>query len=130
MKGGTTTDWREQELAQWYNKNMRGSLEGYASLFGFDKNDAVLDLGCGDGTLLAIAAQQGARVTGVDISDVQLAASRQALKGVKGATLIKSTLQEVNFPEQSFTKVSIRKAIHHLTNDEKGLLIGVGGPFL
>ena len=123
MKGGTTTDWREQELAQWYNKNMRGSLEGYASLFGFDKNDAVLDLGCGDGTLLAIAAQQGARVTGVDISDVQLAASRQALKGVKGATLIKSTLQEVNFPEQSFTKVSIRKAIHHLTNDEKGLLI-------
>lgn len=123
MKGGTTTDWREKELAQWYNQNMRGSLEGYAALFGFEKADHVLDLGCGDGTLLAIAAQQGARVTGVDISDEQLHAARAALKGVKGASLIKQTLQEVNFPDNSFTKVSIRKAIHHLTNDEKGLLI-------
>ena len=123
MKGGTTTDWREKELAQWYNHNMRGSLEGYAALFGFEKADHVLDLGCGDGTLLAIAAQQGARVTGVDISDEQLHAARAALKGVKGASLIKQTLQEINFPDNSFTKVSIRKAIHHLTNDEKGLLI-------
>lgn len=123
MKGGTTTDWREKELAQWYNQNMRGSLEGYAALFGFEKADHVLDLGCGDGTLLAIAAQQGARVTGVDISDEQLHAARAVLKGVKGASLIKQTLQEVNFPDNSFTKVSIRKAIHHLTNDEKGLLI-------
>lgn len=123
MKGGTTTDWREKELAQWYNQNMRGSLEGYAALFGFEKADHVLDLGCGDGTLLAIAAQQGARVTGVDISDEQLHAARAALKGVKGASLIKQTLQEINFPDNSFTKVSIRKAIHHLTNDEKGLLI-------
>lgn len=123
MKGGTTTDWREKELAQWYNQNMRGSLEGYAALFGFEKADHVLDLGCGDGTLLAIASQQGARVTGVDISDEQLHAARAALKGVKGASLIKQTLQEVNFPDNSFTKVSIRKAIHHLTNDEKGLLI-------
>lgn len=123
MNAGTTTDWREKELAQWYNKNMRGSLEGYAALFGFDKNDDVLDLGCGDGTLLAMAAKKGARVTGVDISDAQLDNARAALKGAKNARLIKSTLQEINFADNSFTKVSVRKAIHHLTNDEKGQLI-------
>ena len=120
MSNGTTTDWSKKDLPQWYNKNMRGNIEDYAVLFDFNFQDSVLDLGCGDGTLLSIAAQKGAQVSGVDISDEQLSLTRQKLPK---AQLIKTTLQEVNFPDNTFTKVSIRKAIHHLTNDKKGILI-------
>ncbi len=123
MNGGTTTDWREKELAQWYNKNMRGSLEGYAALFGFEKGDRVLDLGCGDGTLLSMAAQKGARVTGVDVSDAQLETARAALAGVTDAALIKATQQLVRSETARFSKVSIRKSTDQLSNVEKGVLI-------
>ncbi len=123
MTDGTSTDWKESSLAHWYNQNMRGDIGGYAALFRFHAKDRVLDLGCGDGTLLSIAAEQGAAVTGVDISDTQLSLTQKALSGKENVLLIKKTLQEIDFPENCFTKISIRKAIHHLTNDEKGKLI-------
>lgn len=123
MSNGTTTDWKEASLPAWYNQNMQGDIAGYARLFQFGPQDKVLDLGCGNGTLLSIAAQQGAHVTGVDISETQLALAQQALASQPAARLIHKSLQEVDFPSDSFTKVSARKAIHHLTNDEKGKLI-------
>ncbi|MBP5429379.1 MAG: class I SAM-dependent methyltransferase [Elusimicrobiaceae bacterium] len=123
MNNGTSTDWKQADLAAWYNKNMRGDITNYAALFNFNDKDHLLDLGCGDGTLLALAAQKGAQVTGVDMADVQLELARQKLQGCKNATLLQRTLQEVDFAPNSFTKISMRKAIHHLTNDEKGLLI-------
>lgn len=122
MTSGTQTDWSKKDLAQWYNANMRGNISAYASLFGFCEEDKVLDLGCGDGTLLSIAASKGAKVV-VDISDEQLELSKQKLANVSDYKLVKISLQEIDFPSHSFTKISIRKAIHHLTNDEKGVLL-------
>jgi len=123
MENGTSTNWQEQALAAWYNKNMRGNIEDYVRLFNFSAKDKVVDLGCGDGTLLVLAAAKGADVTGVDISDAQLTLARENLKNVPNAKFIQLPLQEVDFAPSLFTKVSARKSIHHLTNDEKGVLL-------
>lgn len=125
MNDGTITNWQNQALPEWYNKNMKdtASLSAYAKLFDFSKDDTLLDLGCGDGSLLQMAAPFCAGVTGLDISDSQLAAAKQNIAGFNNANLVRSTLQEADFPAESFTKISMRKAIHHLTNDEKSIMI-------
>lgn len=125
MNDGTITNWQNSALPEWYNKNMKNSadLYEYAKLFAFNKEDSLLDLGCGDATLLKIAAPLCGKVCGVDISDEQLARAKAALADFPNAELVRATLQEIDFPAESFTKVSMRKAIHHLTNHEKSIMI-------
>jgi cyclopropane fatty-acyl-phospholipid synthase-like methyltransferase len=125
MSNGTETDWQSNSLPEWYNKYMLGhdSMKQYASLFKFNNEDKVLDLGCGDGTLLKIASPVIKSGIGVDLSDIQLDIANKNLKNLRNITLWKNTLQEIALTSNSFTKVSIRKAIHHLNNDEKGILI-------
>ena len=125
MNDGTKINWQDVSLPEWYNKNMldEASMKEYASLFAFNANDDVLDLGCGEGTFFTHAAPIVKSCTGLDISDSQLEAAKQKLSSFNNVKFVKSTLQGADFPNESFTKISIRKAIHHLTNDEKGILI-------
>lgn len=125
MSDGTKINWQDVSLPEWYNKNMlnEAAMEKYALLFDFNSNDDVLDLGCGNGALFTHAAPKVKTCTGLDISDAQLDIARKNLSAFSNIKYVKSTLQEADFPANSFTKVSIRKAIHHLTNDEKGILI-------
>lgn len=122
---GTQTNWQQASLAQWYNKNMLGEegMKHYASLFNFTADDKVLDLGSGDGTLLNIAAPIIESGAGVDMSDEQLEISKQKLSKFNNVKFIKSTFQNLNFDNGSFTKISMRKSLHHLVNDEKGALL-------
>lgn len=125
MNDGTTTNWHDSALPEWYNKNMKNiaDLENYAKLFNFNKEDALLDLGCGDGTLLKIAAPLCASVCGVDISKEQLTRSKEILQNFDNTALYEIPLQEADFPTESFTKISMRKAIHHLTDSEKDIML-------
>ncbi len=125
MNDGTKINWQDVSLPAWYNKNMldQKSMREYVALFGFTKEDEVLDLGCGEGTFFTHAAPVVKSCVGLDISDAQLDLARQKLSSFSNITLVKNTLQEASFQPESFTKISIRKAIHHLNNDEKGILI-------
>ncbi len=121
---GTKTDWKDSALPEWYNKNLVNNEEmlAYAALFDFKKDDSVLDLGCGDGTFLSIAAAKTARATGVDLSPTQLEVTRQKLAAFPNTEVIASSFEDLDLPAQSFTKISIRKAIHHLTEEQKEVL--------
>ncbi len=125
MSDGTKTNWQDAALPAWYNKNMKdeASMRDYAALFNFNSDDDILDLGCGDGTFFTMAAPVVKSCTGVDISDAQLDLARKNLSTFNNINYVKSTLQDINFPNESFTKIGTRKALHHLTNDEKGVLI-------
>lgn len=125
MNDGTKINWQDVSLPSWYNKNMLTAalMEEYAALFNFQKTDKVLDLGCGEGTFLKLAAPHVESGIGLDISDTQLALTREKLAPYGNMGVVVSTLQDAEFEPESFSKVSIRKAIHHLNNDEKGILI-------
>jgi SAM-dependent methyltransferase len=86
---------------------------------------AVLDLGCGSGLPVARdLAAAGYRVTGVDISDVQIHRAREL---VPAAQFIRADITSVEFEPASFDAVvSFFALIHVPVNDQPLLLLRIG----
>jgi len=82
----------------------------------------VLDLGCGCGVPVARSlANEGHRVTGVDISDVQIQRARDL---VPTATFIRADAIELDLPPASFDAVVCLYAIIHIPLAHQPDLIG------
>lgn len=82
----------------------------------------VLDIGCGDGALTGLIAQEGAIVTGVDISSVgiQLASQEFNKRGlVSNFAIGQDTC--LPFSSQSFSIVVMSEVIEHLVKPEQAL---------
>jgi SAM-dependent methyltransferase len=81
----------------------------------------VLDLGCGCGIPAArFLAEAGHRVTGVDISDVQIERARRL---VPAATFVRADATEVRLPPASFDAVVCLYAVIHLPLAEQPPLL-------
>ena len=78
----------------------------------------VLDLGCGTGTLLAMAAERGALVTGIDADPKMLAKAVPKLEG-REARLVEGYTTTVELPEASFDVVISSLFFHHLRTEDK-----------
>lgn len=66
----------------------------------FDKGAKIVDLGCGAGVpVIKFLVEQGFEVTGVDISEGML---KLAKKNVPEANYVKSSMTEIDFPDNSF----------------------------
>ncbi len=94
----------------------------------------VLDLGCGCGVPDARLLSERFRVTGVDISDVQIARARRL---VPQARFLRADMTDVALPHDAFSGVVCLYALIHVPLDEqRGLLEKVaqwltpGGLFL
>jgi ubiquinone/menaquinone biosynthesis C-methylase UbiE len=94
----------------------------------------VLDLGCGCGVPDARLLSERFRVTGVDISDVQIQRARRL---VPNARFVRADMSEVSLPRGAFAGVVCMYALIHVPLDEqRGLLARVarwlipGGLFL
>lgn len=75
----------------------------------------ILDLGCGDGSLLTIRLAERYRVTGVDISPVQLALARTA---IPGARFICADICNLTLPANSFDAITAFYCLTHLPRPE------------
>jgi ubiquinone/menaquinone biosynthesis C-methylase UbiE len=71
----------------------------------------VLDLGCGCGIPDAGILAERFRVTGVDISDVQIARARRLVPAVR---FLRADMTEVSFPSRSFGGVVCLYALIHV----------------
>lgn len=71
---------RDPEIRRAWADRLRGWLPAAAA--------DVLDLGCGTGTLSLLAAEQGHRVTGVDLSPAMIDLARAKLAGRDAAFLV------------------------------------------
>jgi len=74
----------------------------------------VLDLGCGAGVPAARWLARRYRVTGVDISDVQI---RRARRLVPGARFLRTDLAEADFPTNSFAAVIALYSLIHVPRE-------------
>lgn len=83
--------------------------------------DRVLDLGTGDGRLLALLAREHPRLRGVglDVSDVMLDAARARFEGEENIELALHDMAEPLPPLGRFDAVVSSMAIHHLEHDRK-----------
>ncbi len=86
----------------------------------------ILDLGTGDGRLLALVQRDRPKTigVGVDFSELMLTAARERFAGDQRITLVKHDLAEP-LPELGhFDAVVSSMAIHHLTHERKRSLCG------
>ena len=73
----------------------------------------VLDVGCGDGALVRMMAKSGARATGLEISDSQLAPAR-AEPPVGGETYEVGRAESLPFGAGTFDGVVFFNSLHHV----------------
>ncbi len=71
----------------------------------------LLDVGCSSGALLAIAAQLGFSVAGVELAAIAARTARDA-----GFAVFCSSLQQAHFPERTFDVITAFELIEHLEN--------------
>ena len=84
------------------------------------RGSEVLDLGCGCGVPAARLLADRFRVTGVDISDVQI---RRARHLVPAAKFLRADMTDVSFPDESFGAVVCLYAIIHVPLEEQRPLL-------
>lgn len=108
-------------------------VEHYNTLFPFDEKDILeylaplelapddvfVDFGCGNGAALSVAAKLCRRAVGVDISRQQLDIARKRLETYPNVRLLELPFLACRLEDETFTRGSSRKALHHLTDPEK-----------
>ena len=73
----------------------------------------VLDVGSGDGVFSRELARRGARVTGLECSEAQLALCREAAP-VAGERYVSGVGEALPFPGSTFDAVVFRASLHHV----------------
>lgn len=100
----------EQNDAQWPRSRWLTELERRLAA-----GSTVLDLGCATGVPVASRLAQSYRVTGVDISPVQI---EQATRNVPEGEFICADLQAVTFPRDHFDAVVSLYTFDHVPREE------------
>ncbi|MFA6318429.1 MAG: class I SAM-dependent methyltransferase [Elusimicrobiota bacterium] len=117
-------DWNSPEFIAHYNRvygtPLSVVLETLAPL-ALKPWDRFVDFGCGNGSFLALAGRQAGLAAGVDVSGGQLELARQTLAGLPQITLVESGFLDFSWESEPFTKALSRKALHHLSDAEKGV---------
>jgi SAM-dependent methyltransferase len=73
----------------------------------------ILDIGCGDGSLVRFFAKNGAKATGVDINAEVLARAR-ANRQIADETFTEARGESLPFPDSSFDSAVYFNALHHV----------------
>jgi ubiquinone/menaquinone biosynthesis C-methylase UbiE len=111
-------------LSKYYDKFMRLFFpigeKGRESIVERLKTGSVLDVGCGTGTLLALASLKELRCFGVDLSGGMLG---QAKIKVPNASLTRGSFYKLPFPSECFDDVVATNALSGTYIDTKGVLV-------
>lgn len=96
------------------------SVVGLASL---TPQDRVVDIGCGPGTALRIAAQHCTHATGVDPSTISLRLGRwiSSVRRRRNVTFAEGSAEALPLPSRSATVVRSLSAVHHWGDRVAGL---------
>lgn len=116
---------RGYDAASYAYRADDAQLGGYASWIGeldaaLATGSDVLDLGCGCGVPVARALSRGHRVTGVDLSPVQIARAREL---VPDAAFQCADLRTIAFAPSSFDAVVALYSLIHVPVDEQPALM-------
>ncbi|WP_309095739.1 class I SAM-dependent methyltransferase [Streptomyces sp.] len=103
---------RDPEVRRAWAERLRGWLPGRAG--------DVLDPGCGTGSLSLLAAEQGHRVTGVDLSTAMVRLAREKLAG-RDAVFLVGDAAAPPVGEQRFDAVLVRHVLWALPDPARAL---------
>lgn len=83
--------------------------------------DRVVDIGCGPGNAVRLAATAGARVTGVDPSAEMLRVARAVTRGREDVSWIRGSAEDIPVPDASASVLWTVASVHHWTDVVAGL---------
>lgn len=92
-----------------------------AELAAVTSEDRVVDVGCGPGTAVRVAARRGARATGVDPAPVMLRLARMLTRDGEGVTWADGAAESLPLAEGSATVIWSVATAHHWQDVEAGL---------
>lgn len=125
-------EWQDREFVDWYNRELefnKTQIQSYLEILDLHSEDALVDFGCGNGVLLEMAAPHVRMALGIDGSGEQIAQAEERLKAYPHVTLKQSGFLECSLEGSSFTCGSARKALHHLTDEEKPIFFRHISPY-
>src|SRR3989344_2471859 len=86
------------------------------------KNDNILDIGCGAGSVALFLAKKGYRVHGIDISKKAISTCIESARILR---LKNASFEQVDFPNslpnKKFDVIICTEVLEHLANDNKAL---------
>lgn len=114
--------WANDGIARLYANPSRRILWRQLARIVADVKGSVLDIGCGDGRLLEMIANQRWRkiedIYGIDYSSEAI---KQAQRRISGANLLQSDIHRLNFPDNYFSAIIASETLEH-ANDPSVVL--------
>ena len=103
------------------NKGKILSGRVYPEFFSFDKDDKVLNIGCGEGPQAIVYANQCKEMIGVDINEERMERSKKAMElyDVKNYKTVYANVESIPLPSESFDKAIAVDIIEHVQNPKK-----------
>lgn len=84
--------------APYVPSHLRDVQQALTQLYSLGPEDCLVDMGSGDGVVLKVARQQGARAFGVELNPLLVLLSRWRLRGDTKAMVVCGNLYHTNFP--------------------------------
>jgi SAM-dependent methyltransferase len=97
------------------------ALELLVEASGAGPDDAVLDVACGPGLVVAAFARVARHATGIDVTPAMLDRARELTAGARNVTLDRGDVSPLPYPDGAFSIVVSRFAFHHFP-DPRGVL--------
>jgi SAM-dependent methyltransferase len=108
-----TDDWAEIQEGV-----TRAAFEAGLDALGVGAGTRLLDVGCGAGLVLRLAADRGADVSGLDASEAMIA---HAQRRVPGAPIVQGEIQDLPFADDSFDVVTGFNAFQYAARPAEAL---------
>jgi ubiquinone/menaquinone biosynthesis C-methylase UbiE len=105
-------------LKTWFRVAQHGALAGA----GVDRDDRLLDVGCGTGAAVIAAARRPiATACGIDVSPGMIERARQSAAGLGNVEFRVADAEAIPYPDETFTAVICTNSFHHYSDPLRAL---------
>lgn len=113
--------YREEYYKEWIEKQMKRRVlmwkKRLKDLMSYRKSGRLLDVGCGLGTFLKLAEEEGFEISGTEVSEYVSRYVKESL----GIDVFRGNLEEAHFPPSHFDAVTVWHTLEHLPDPRAAL---------